>query len=193
MNETNRRRVLAGSCAAVLSATLFYAVARRAVDSGTPTHGEIAATGFLAVLHVGLTIGAVFGITQLVREHADRLGLTAAALTLLGATVGARIMVLVQLRDLGRQDPVELLQTAPIVWASVIPIGLMYPIGLILLGVALFRSRYRTIGVMVALGGLLFPPGRIASIVPALYLSDGLLAIAYGWLAKEIRLKAPAS
>jgi hypothetical protein len=192
MNETNRRRLLAGSCAAVLCATLFYAVLGRAFASGTPTHGDIAATGFLAVLHVGLTIGAVFGITQLVRKHADRLGLTGAALTLLGATVGARILVLVQLRALGKQDPMELLQTAPIVWVSIVPIGLMYPIGLILLGIALFRSQYRTIGVLLALGGLCFPPGRIAGIVPALYLSDGLLAIAYAWLGKEI-FEAPAS
>ncbi|HEX6085228.1 MAG TPA: hypothetical protein VF266_11925, partial [Thermoanaerobaculia bacterium] len=191
MNETNHRRMLAGSCAAVLAATLCYAVIARAFDSGTPTHADIAATGFLAVLHAGLTIGAVFGITQLVRRHADRLGLTGAALALLGAIVGARIMLLVQLRALGKQDPVELLQTAPIVWASVVPIGLMYPIGLILLGIALFRSRYRAIGMLLAIGGLCFPAGRIAGIVPALYLSDGLLAIAYAWLAKEI-FGAPA-
>ncbi|HYC92311.1 MAG TPA: hypothetical protein VEO54_24090 [Thermoanaerobaculia bacterium] len=187
MNETNRRRLLAGTCAAVMSATLLYAVAgRAATSSSTPAHADIAVTGFLAVLHVGLTAGAVFGITQLVRRHADRLGLTGAALTLLGATVGARIMVLVQLRALSEHDPIALLRTVPMVWVSVIPIGLMYPIGLIVLGIALFRSRYRTIGVLLAIGGFFFPLGRAIGIVPALYLSDGLLAIAYAWLAKEM-------
>lgn len=187
MNESNRRRVLAATCAAVLAATLLYAVAGRAFDSGAPTHGDIAGTGFLAVLHVGLTIGAVFGITQLVRHHSDRLGLTGAALTLLGATVAARIMVLVQLKALSGNDPVALLRTAPVVWVSVIPIGLMYPIGLILLGIALYRSQYRAIGLLLALGGLFFPAGRAVGIVPALYISDALLAVAYAWLAKEMR------
>jgi hypothetical protein len=190
MNESNRRRILAGTCAALLSATLLYAVAgRAATGSGSPTHAGIAVTGFLAVLHVGLTIGAVFGITQLVRRHADRLGLTGAALTLLGATVGARIMVLVQLKALSENDPVALLRTVPMVWVSVIPIGLMYPIGLILLGVALFKARYRTIGVLMVIGGVFFPLGRAVGIVPALYVSDAFLAVAYGWLAKEMLMQ----
>jgi hypothetical protein len=195
MDSSNRRRILAGTCTAILAATLFF----NTVDtflrgSGPATPGEIAAAGFLAVLHVGLTIAAVFGITQLVRRKADRLGLAGAAFTLLGATVGARIMVLVQLASLAEPVPGApatlsgLLQSAPIVWVSIIPIGLMYPLGLILLGSALAIARpvNRWIGVLLVIAGILFPIGRALNVDPAVYASDVVLAITYGFLSWEI-------
>jgi hypothetical protein len=194
MDSSNRRRVLAGTCTAILAATLLVNVLRNLPSDQPSTHGEIAATGFLAVLHVGLTIAAVFGITQLVRRKADRLGLFGAALTLLGAAVGARIMVLLQLRQLADTDPAsmatlsKLLGSALIVWVSLIPIGLMYPLGLITLGSALLVARpvNRWIGMLMVIGGVLFPIGRALSIEPAVYASDAIMAITYGFLSWEI-------
>jgi hypothetical protein len=194
MDSSNRRRILVGTCTATLAATLLINVLRPLLSDGQPTHGDIATTGFLAVLHVGLTIAAVFGITQLVRRKADRLGLAGAALTLLGATVGARIMVLLQLKQLADTDPAamatlsKLLGSALIVWVSIIPIGLMYPIGLITLGAALLVARpvNRWIGVLLVIGGVLFPIGRAVGVVPAVYASDAIMAITYGFLSWEI-------
>jgi hypothetical protein len=196
MDSSNRRRTLVGTCTAILAATLLVnAVSTFLSDGKPPTHNEIAAAGFLAVLHVGLTIAAVFGITQLVRRKADRLGLFGAALTLLGATVGARIMVLLQLVLLSDKLPgvhratlKALLESAPLVWVSIIPIGLMYPLGLITLGTALLIARpvNRWIGVLMVIGGVLFPIGRALDVNPAIYASDAIMAITYGFLSWEI-------
>lgn len=196
MIETNRRRLLAGTCTAVLAALLLMnGVSSVTYDGSAPSRGTIAAIGFFAVLHVGLTAGAVFGITQLVRRRADILGLTGAALTILGATVGARIVVLIQLALLGDAAPggvraamTSLLRNETAVWASMIPIGLMYPLGLLTLAVALFVARPvpRWVAVALAIGAVLFPMGRAMDIAPAVYLSDAVLAIAYGWLSREI-------
>jgi hypothetical protein len=195
MIESNRRRVLAGTCATLLAAILLFHGTTVLLDDGTPhSRGAIAATGFLTVLTVGLTVGAVLGITQLVRRKRDGLGLTGAALAILGATVGARIMVLGQLRDLaGNNSIMDMLQSARIVWASIVPIGLMYPIGLMLLGIAIISARpvHRWIGVALAIGGLLFPVGRAIGVGPAIYGSDAILALAYASLGWQI-LTRPA-
>jgi hypothetical protein len=194
MDSSNRRRILAGTCTAILAATLLINVLRMLLSDSQRSQGEIAATGFLAVLHAALTIAAVFGITQLVRRKADRLGLAGAASTIIGAVVGARIMVLLQLAQLAESDPAatatlsKLLRSALVVWVSIIPIGLTYPIGLILLGSALVTARpvNRWIGVLVVIGGILFPIGRAVGLEPAVYTSDAILAIAYGFLSWEI-------
>lgn len=195
MDSSNRRRILAGSCTALLAATLLLNAVRVALpESGPPSHGDIAAIGFLAVLHVGLTIAAVFAITQLVRRRADALGLFGAALTLLGATVGARILAVRQLALLANTSPgaprtaLNALESAPLVWVSIVPIGLMYPIGLITLGIALFIARpvKRWAAVLLVIGGLLFPIGRALDVHAAVYTSDAVMAIAYGFLSWEI-------
>lgn len=196
MIETNRRRILAGTCAAVLAVLLLMNAVAAATDDGSaPSRGMIAAAGFLAVLQVGLTAGAVFGITQLVRRRADILGLVGAAFTILGATVSARIMVLIQLSMLGDDAPggvraaiSSVLRNEPAVFASIIPIGLTYPIGMLMLAIALFVARPvpRWVAVAFAIGALLFPMGRAVNIAPAIYLSDAALAIVYGWLSREI-------
>jgi hypothetical protein len=197
MGSSNRRRILVGTCTAILAATLLVNAARVLLNDQATTPGEIAAIGFLAVLHVGLTIAAVFGITQLVRRKADRLGLAGAALTLLGVTVGARILALHQLGMLAETIPgatatlSAMLQSAPMVWVSIVPIGLMYPIGLILLGSALLIARpvNRWIAVVLLIGAVRFPVGRAVGVVHAVYASDALLAIAYGFLSWEILTK----
>jgi hypothetical protein len=198
MNDSNRRRILAGTCAALLCLTLSTSVLDGLLSGDAPpSRGEIATAGFLAVLHAGLTIGAVFGITQLLRRRADRLGLAGAALTLLGAVVGARIGVLIQLSSLettlpaSRQTMQALLESAPQVWVSIIPIGLMYPLGLMTLGVALLIARpvSRWAGAALLIGGFFFPLGRAVGIVPAVYASDAIMAVAYGLLAWALLTK----
>ena len=190
--STNRRRILAASCLLGLSVYNVLITIERFV-AGPPTHGAIAMVGFLAVLHAGLIAGAVFGIAHLVRHQADRLGLTGAALAILGATVAARIMAMVQIGVLqNAADPGAVIgtvhQSAPIVWVSLVPIGLMFPIGLMTLGAAIFIARpvYRWIGALLAAGGFLFPLGRAVNITPALPASDVALALAFGLLGRAV-------
>lgn len=194
MDSSNRRRLLVGTCTAILAATLLFNVVRSFLSGQPTTPGEIAAVGFLAVLHAGLTIAAVFGITQLVRHKSDRLGLVGAAFTLVGATVGARILAVHQLVLLAETVPgatatlSTMLQSAPIVWVSIVPVGLTYPIGLITLGSALVTARpvNRWIGVLLVIAGILFPIGRAVGVDAAVYASDAVLAITYGFLSREI-------
>ncbi|HEY0142078.1 MAG TPA: hypothetical protein VGF48_14355 [Thermoanaerobaculia bacterium] len=200
MNGTHRRRILAASCLLGLAASYLFSLATGPVAAGTLTHGTIAGAGFLAVLNAGLMAGAVIAITQLVRGGADLLGLTGGVLTLLGATVAARITVLIQLSLLEDASPgaarttmTKLVESAPLVWASIIPIGLMFPAGLITLGIALIVARpvHRGIGVMLVIGGVLFPLGRAMDIVPAIYACDIILAITFATLGWQL-LKRPA-
>lgn len=197
MNETsNRRRLLAGASAAITSGLLlFSAFTQLTASTAEPTRAQIAASGFFAVLHVGLTAAVAFAIAHLVRHKADRLGLTGAALTILGATVGARIIAFIQLSLLQDSAPgavrgsmTSLLRNDTAVWASLIPIGLLYPLGIITLAVALWVARPvpRVVAVVLAIGGILFPMGRAIDIVPAVWMSDALVAIAYGYLSKDI-------
>ncbi|HEX8616006.1 MAG TPA: hypothetical protein VF911_00355 [Thermoanaerobaculia bacterium] len=196
MTTSNRRRILAGSCTALLAAQLLVVTISGLMSRGTtPSQAGIAMNGFLAVLWVGLTAGAVFGITQLVRRKADRLGLAGGALMILGATVGARIIALHQVGMLATITPGASLdaltapmKNAPLVFVSLVPIGLMYPIGVILLGIALFIARpvNRTAAILMIVGGVLFPIGRAIGIEPAVYASDAILAITYGYLSHEI-------
>ena len=195
MNATNRRRILAASCLFGLTASYLLSLAAQPLSADTMTDGAIALSGFLAVLNTGLMAGAVIAITQLVRGGADRLGLAGGALTLLGATVGARIIALVQLSlvddpraGAARATMRRLVENAPMVWVSLVPIGLMFPAGLIALGIALVVARpvHRGIGVMLAIGGVLFPIGRAVGVVPAVYACDAILAVTFALLGWQL-------
>ena len=61
---------------------------------------------------------------------------------------------------------------------SVFPIGLFFPLGLIVLGLALFRWRpvNRWLGMLLAMGGVLFPLGRAVGIQWAILACDVVLA-----------------
>jgi hypothetical protein len=198
MNDpTNRRRLLSGICMGLLALTLVANALAWLLpnDGGPATHGEIAGLGFLCVLQAGLHVGALIALTQLLRMDADRLALTGAALSTLGIVVGARIIALWQLSlvaDPGRLTEgsvaLKLQETAPIVWVSVVPIGLMYPIGMVLLGVALLRSRAvpRWIGVLFVAGAVLFPIGRAVGVPAAIIGSDLCLGIGYAALCRMV-------
>jgi hypothetical protein len=198
MDETtNRRRLLGGICMGVLALTLVaHAFSWMLPGNGGPaTHGEIASLGFRAVLSAALHAGALIALTQLLRQHADRLALTGAALSMMGMVVAGRIIALWQLSLVA--DPASLTQssvatklqeTAPIVWVSIVPIGLMYPLGMLLLGIALLRSRVvpRWIGALFMAGAVLFPIGRAVGVPAAVIGSDLCLGICYAALCRMV-------
>lgn len=171
-NDTRRRRLISVFCCMALG--LFFltdTVTRLSVrGDGPASTGTIAVMGFAAPLHVALMIGAVLGITQLLRRRADRAGLIGATLALIGWVIGSRIMVIGQLQALLASgvpgvppDSLEkMFQHAPMVFVSIIPVGLLFPIGLIVLGITMFVARPipRGIGALLAIGGVLFPIGR---------------------------------
>ncbi|HEX7830003.1 MAG TPA: hypothetical protein VF787_10110 [Thermoanaerobaculia bacterium] len=201
--ESNRRRTLSALAFFLFALLLFAsAIAHLAGYNPRLTPTRIAVSGFLAPLVALLLAGGLVGVTQLLRDRADRTGLLGAALSLLGWTIGARIIALRQLQALSALDvpgvPADatqkLLEFAPIVFVSIVPIGLLYPIGMTILGVALFVTRPvpRWIGASWIAGAILFPVGRAIGVIWAFNASDLLLGAAFlgaGWMIlKQPRL-----
>jgi hypothetical protein len=194
-NDSNRRRRLAAISAIAFGIMFFtnpltHLISRGAAD----TPFAIATRGFAVPLHMAMLVGAVFGITQLLRSKADRLGLLGGAITIMGWAVGVRILALGQLESLLAsgvtglpQDTLtKMFAAAPIVWTSIVPIGLLFPIGLITLGATLVAVHPipRPIGALLVLGGILFPLGRIGQFPWALVSCDLVLGAAFigiGW------------
>ncbi|MBV9496177.1 MAG: hypothetical protein JOZ54_18155, partial [Acidobacteria bacterium] len=146
----------------------------------------IAMRGFVAPLHMVLLVGAVLGVTRLLRERADVAGLVGGALTIAGWAVGIRILAVGQLESLAPDAMHKLLFGTPLVWQSIVPMGLLFPIGAIVLGITLLVARAAPwpIGALLILGGLCFPIGRIGFVGWALVGADVLLGAAFtsiGW------------
>jgi hypothetical protein len=193
-NDTRRRRHLSAFCCLVLGLFFLTNPLTRFCVGGATSTGQIAAIGFIAPLHVALMVGSLFGITQLLRHRAERAGLIGATLVLLGWTISTRIMVIGQLDALLTTGvpgvPADALQKifqhAPLVFASIMPIGLLFPIGLIVLGLtmAIARPIHRGVGTLMAIGGVLFPLGRVGGYEWAVVASDLALAATFaltGW------------
>jgi hypothetical protein len=201
MNATNdirRRRLISAFCCLALG--LFFLTdpfTRLSVrGEGPASTGQIAVTGFAAPLHVALMIGAVLGITQLLRRRADRAGLIGATLTLMGWVIGSRIMVIGQLQALLASgvpgvppDSLQkMFQHAPLVFVSIIPVGLLFPIGLVVLGITMFVTRPipRGAGALLAIGGVLFPIGRAIGHEWAVVSCDLVLAATFALIGWQI-------
>lgn len=193
--SSNRRRMIAGVSMIGLSiAFLSNTTMGLMIDPVSPSHTTIAVMGFVAVLSAVLMTAAILGLSQLLRSRADWAGLAGAGATLAGWAVSTRISTLIQLDALLRAGvegvPASALESifksAPVVWVSMFPVGLLFPLGLITLGVALFRWHpvNRWSGLLLALGGVLFPVGRAAGNEFAYIACDLTLAAAFvslGW------------
>jgi hypothetical protein len=195
--ENNRRRGLAGFCLAALGVLYLTNPLTQLIVRGADLSPlRIALIGFASLIHMALAVGSVIGITQLLRGRADRTGLTGGALMILGWAVGTRILLLGQFESLLQSGVAGLPQNAmrmifeaaPIVYLSVVPVGLLYPIGVITLGIALAATGPipRWIGVLLAAGGLLFPIGRIFRLSWALVSCDLVLGAAFALIGWQI-------
>lgn len=193
--SSKRRRVIAGVSLIGLSITfLSDTLLGLMTEPDSPSQAMIASVGFVAVLNAVLMAAAVLGLSQLLRASADRVGLLGAAFVLVGWAVSTRISAVIQLHLLLRAGvegvPANALESvfksAPSVWVSFFPVGLFFPLGLITLGVALFwwHPVNRWFGLLLALGGALFPLGRAVGIEYAIIACNIVLASAFaaiGW------------
>ncbi|HEY1404022.1 MAG TPA: hypothetical protein VGB05_07855 [Pyrinomonadaceae bacterium] len=193
--SSNRRRVIAGVSLVALSvAFLSNRMIGLMTAPASPSQTSLAIVGFLAVANAVLMTGAMLGLSQLLRASADAVGLLGAASTLVGWAASTRISAVIQLDALMRAGvegvPPSAIESAfkssPVVWVSMFPVGLFFPLGLITLGIALFwwRPVNRWFGLLLALGGVLFPLGRAVGIEFAVIASDIVLAASFaamGW------------
>lgn len=192
VDATERRRRIAGWC--LVFAPLLMLVA----DAMLLAAGEEAAfwPWTLGVwVSFYLFIGAVLAIARLLSRKADRLGLTGAALAIAGAMMGATIQglfrVLKQMEAGGFEEATIRAIHSPLVPTTEAP-GLLFPIGLLVLAVGLWKTRVfpRGLTVVFGLGAVLFPVGRILVGPAASVASDVLLLVAMGDLGRRV-LRSP--
>lgn len=195
--SANRRRLLTAISLLALGAffmtnpltNLLYKGSNESVLS-------ISLRGFAAPIHMALLVGSVIGITQLLRDKADKRGLAGGALVVIGWAVGIRILAISQIDSLvstglTRVPPdafARMFEGAPMVWVSLVPIGILFPIGLITLGLTIAATAPipRWIGVLLAIGGALFPIGRIGSVPWALIGCDLVLGTSLALIGWQI-------
>lgn len=194
-HSSNRRRLIAGVSLSALSVGfLSNTLAGLMTRPESASQTMIALAGFLAIVNAVLMTCAILGLSQLLRASADRVGLLGAACALLGWAASMRILTVIHLDALLRAGvegvPPSALESvfnsAPVVLLSIFPVGLLFPLGLVTLGLALFwwRPLNRWLGLLLALGGILFPLGRAVGIESAIVACDIVLATAFaaiGW------------
>jgi hypothetical protein len=136
---------------------------------------------------LGLFVGAALALMHLLRGRADRAGLVCGGMTIFGAVSGAALVTMAftawQLDANGMSPAVEASFRSSFIAAVWYPFpGILFPLGLVTLGITLFVTRAipRAAAVMIALGGLFFPLGRIPDRQVFELISGGLLLAGMG-------------
>jgi hypothetical protein len=139
-----------------------------------------------------LFVPAIFGLTYIAFGRADKLALIGGALAFFGAMAGASMQVLFRvyavLEETGTGQALELLQKTMKLIATTQMIGIFFPIGLILLSISLSRNRIfnRLTQLLLAVGAILFPIGRIGGFAVAVIGSGMVLIAAFGLIGWQI-------
>lgn len=132
-----------------------------------------------------LFVPAIFGLTYLVARGGSRLGLWGGAAAFAGCMAGASMQVLFRvwavLEEAGTPEAIRLLQGSRKLIASTQMIGILFPLGLLILAASTYRSRAASplVALLLAAGAILFPVGRIGGSPFALIGSDLLLMAAF--------------
>ncbi len=195
--SSNRRRIIAGVSLIVLAVVfLLNTLTGMMTKISAPSQATSALAGFTAVVNMVLMIASVLGIMQILRARADWIGLLGATFTLIGQTAASRMGVIIQFNALSESGtsgippnlPEFLSKSAPLVWASIVPIGIFFPLGLIMLGIALVWARPVNwlFGLLLAIGGVLFPIGRALGMAWAITACDIVLGVAFALIGWQI-------
>lgn len=186
--STERRRRLGALCLAAAPLVLLASTATRFL-------GTRFAWTTLVTLWVLLAYGAILALVHLLRERADRLGLVGGILCFIGLTTAAGMMAVYRLGavlEVTSPDDLAVLSRAfasePLLRLTIFAPGLSYPLGLLVLSVALRRARLlpTVLAMALAVGAVLFPIGRIAQVDAALLASDLLTAATLLYLSRRV-------
>ncbi|HEX8211933.1 MAG TPA: hypothetical protein VF584_17285 [Longimicrobium sp.] len=145
-----------------------------------------------------LFVPAIFALGHVARSRAPTLGVVAAAVTLVGAMAGASMQVLFRTSAVlesaalsveSRAAVEAALSDHPLLTLTTLVPGILFPLGLIFLGLLLTRHHLgaRPATFLLVLGGVLFPMGHAAEVDVALIGGDLVLLVALSWLAREIQ------
>ena len=139
-----------------------------------------------------LFVPAVIGLTYIAYDSGNKLALIGGTSAFFGAMAGAGMQVLFRvyavLDEAGAGQSTELLQKTMKLIATTQMIGIFFPIGLILLSISLYSNRIfnRLIPLLLTIGAILFPIGRIAGFVFAVIGSGMFLTAAFGLIGWHI-------
>jgi hypothetical protein len=139
-----------------------------------------------------LFVPAIFGATHLAARGGKRLAFVGGALAYVGCMAGASMQVLFRvwavLNEAGSEQTVELLRSSGKLIASTQMIGILFPIGLLVLAVSLYWSRavHPLVALSLAGGALLFPLGRIAGLLVGVLGGDLLLTLAFAVIGRRL-------
>jgi len=194
-----RRRKIGGAC--LLAAPLVL-LAGDSMRAGAGLRYE---SLVLMKLSFALFVAAVLALVHLLRERADRTGLAGGALAIVGCLSGSGIvtaaMIGVSLESAALGEPVERAVEEAMraggvpAFLFLFPLpGLAFPAGLLVLSVGLLRAKAAPVpaAVLLAVGALLFPVGRIGGIEPAVLASSVAISASMGWMGwRIIKREAP--
>lgn len=153
-------------------------------------------------LSMALFLLAVLGLVAELRPVADRAGLAGGLLAGFGLLVGTAMQgyfrtayAAVAAVDQAGAQAVEEALTTPLFLSVTFYPGITFPVGMLILSVALTATRRVPVllGVLVAAGAVLFPVGRIGNLEWAVLASGVCFLAGLGWLAvRTIRRPAAA-
>ena len=139
-----------------------------------------------------LFVPAIFGLTFLLFNDGSRLALVGGLCAFFGAMAGASMQVLFRvyavLNERGADQAIELLRDTFKLIATTQMIGIFFPVGLILLAVSVYQSNVfnRMTSLLLLLGAVLFPVGRIGGFAFAVLGSGIFLLAAFAFIGWQI-------
>lgn len=145
-----------------------------------------------------LIVPGLIGFTYMLVADGSRLAFVGGVLAYFGAMAGAGMQALFRvyavLGENGATATIEQLRGTFKLVAATQMIGLPFPIGLLLLALSYYRhgSAVFVHPVLLALGAVLFPVGRIGGIEWAIIASDILLMVAFMTIGRKLVAAANA-
>jgi hypothetical protein len=139
-----------------------------------------------------LFVPAIFGLMYIAYDSGNKLALVGGASAFFGAMAGASMQVLFRvysvLDEAGAGHATELLQKTMKLIATTQMIGIFFPIGLILLSISIYSNSIfkRLIPLLLCIGAILFPIGRIGGSAFAVIGSGMFLTAAFGLIGWHI-------
>ena len=194
-----RRRKIGGVCLVVAPLLLLAGDAARA-GAGMRYESLV-----MMKLSFAIFVGAVLALVHLLRERSDRTGLWGGALALVGCVSASGIvtaaMIGVSLRSAALGEPTlrvvdEAMRAGGVpTFLFLFPLpGLAFPAGLLVLSIGLLRARVAPApaAVLLAVGAVIFPVGRIPGIEPLMLASSAALSASMGWIGwRTLKRAAP--
>ena len=144
-----------------------------------------------------LFVPAVIGLEAIIHRRAPVLAITGGALALIGAIAGATMQALfraqIVLRNGGLAEAETFLGRQPAITLTTLMPGILFPVGLLILAIALWRSRVAPVwlAATLAVGAIMFPIGHAVGFTPALIIGDVILLIAFASVAVRINRTRP--